>query len=467
MKMKKAVLVYLLIVFVHPATSLIAQDDIHIEFERYSDRVLLVKAGNIYFDQVAAIASQKGLIIIDTGKAPTLTQKYRKIIERELGRDDFTYVINTHFHFDHTSGNQIFADADIIAHDTTPRRMRQFDEDRLNFVADRRQNRMVQWANQLEAAEPGSEQATRLQDYLSTGRVMLDDLEKNYALTLPTITFNDRMTLDMGDLTLNLYYFGEGLHTGDDIIIHCPEEKILFTGDLFYYGSMFIAFSSRFDAPRWMEVLNDVLRNEDDLQWLYDCHNRRMTRPFIALWRDYLVDMWESLNAAKEEGLDLEAVQDRFSYDRKFTYLENSGIETDQLRREHQTNLRYVWYRIHEFQSAADEMRRVIDISDVASALKRYREITEQKDSAFYFDETEFNRLGYQFLQGNNLDAAVEIFKINVERFPESWNVYDSLAEAYMNAGQTELAIQYYTKSLELNPENQNAIEMLKRLEEN
>jgi len=53
-----------------------------------------------------------------------------------------------------------------------------------------------------------------------------------------------------------------------------------------------------------------------------------------------------------------------------------------------------------------------------------------------------------------------------VQEYPESGNVYDSLGEAYMKAGQKELAIQNYEKSLQLDPKNQNAVEMLKRLKE-
>ncbi len=61
---------------------------------------------------------------------------------------------------------------------------------------------------------------------------------------------------------------------------------------------------------------------------------------------------------------------------------------------------------------------------------------------------------------------AIKLFKLNVEYFPDSWNVYDSLAEAYMKNGNNDLAIKNYEKSLELNSENKNASEMLKKLRE-
>ena len=77
------------------------------------------------------------------------------------------------------------------------------------------------------------------------------------------------------------------------------------------------------------------------------------------------------------------------------------------------------------------------------------------------------NTLGYRFLQQRKFEEAIFIFSINVDKFPKSYNVYDSLAEAYMNSGNTNLAIKNYEKSLDLNPENKNAVDMLKKLKKN
>ena len=59
---------------------------------------------------------------------------------------------------------------------------------------------------------------------------------------------------------------------------------------------------------------------------------------------------------------------------------------------------------------------------------------------------------------------AIEIFKLNVEQFPKSSNVYDSLGEGYMKAGDKKNAIKNYEKSLKLNPDNTNAKQMLEQL---
>jgi tetratricopeptide (TPR) repeat protein len=78
--------------------------------------------------------------------------------------------------------------------------------------------------------------------------------------------------------------------------------------------------------------------------------------------------------------------------------------------------------------------------------------------------ELDFNFLGYQYLGENKYDMAVAIFSFNAEKFPGSSNVWDSLGEAYMNSGNNELAIKNYEKSLQLNPENDNAKQMIKKM---
>jgi sugar lactone lactonase YvrE len=80
------------------------------------------------------------------------------------------------------------------------------------------------------------------------------------------------------------------------------------------------------------------------------------------------------------------------------------------------------------------------------------------------YTEVQLNQLGYQLMSQNQLAAATRVFELNTEDYPDSFNVWDSLGEAYMNAGRTDEAITMYEKSLELNPGNTNAVQMLEKL---
>jgi len=116
-------------------------------------------------------------------------------------------------------------------------------------------------------------------------------------------------------------------------------------------------------------------------------------------------------------------------------------------------------------RSAAYRIEQEIRKSGIQAGLKKFREIKSNPKNELYFEESEFNAMGYRFMGAGKMKAAIEIFRLNVELYPKSANVYDSLAEAFINSGDTKKAIKNYKKSLELNPDNNNAKEMLKKLE--
>lgn len=102
----------------------------------------------------------------------------------------------------------------------------------------------------------------------------------------------------------------------------------------------------------------------------------------------------------------------------------------------------------------------------IPEAIEGYRKIKREQPDNVSVEENRLNNIGYILMRQNKLPQALAIFKLNVEFYPAAWNVYDSLAEAYMNNGDKELAIANYKKSLELNPANANGAEMLKKLQQ-
>jgi tetratricopeptide (TPR) repeat protein len=98
-------------------------------------------------------------------------------------------------------------------------------------------------------------------------------------------------------------------------------------------------------------------------------------------------------------------------------------------------------------------------------AFTQYRKIKQENPLDFYVSENRFNTLGYDYMNKDMFEEAIAILKLNVEFYPESANCYDSLAEAFMKSGNNEQAIINYKISLKLNPNNQNAISMIKILE--
>jgi tetratricopeptide (TPR) repeat protein len=98
-------------------------------------------------------------------------------------------------------------------------------------------------------------------------------------------------------------------------------------------------------------------------------------------------------------------------------------------------------------------------------AVAAYRLIKKGQPDNVAVSEQRLNTLGYELLRAKKTREAVAVFALNAELYPQSFNVYDSLADAYAAGGDKELAVKNYRRSLELNPKNTNAAEMLKKLE--
>ena len=114
--------------------------------------------------------------------------------------------------------------------------------------------------------------------------------------------------------------------------------------------------------------------------------------------------------------------------------------------------------------SRAMEFIRILIHQGVDSSIQNYYKLTKDQPEKKIIKENELNQLGYQLLRLKRVADAIKIFKLNVEIYPESFNVYDSLGEAYIENGDKELAIENYKRSIELNPDNENGKMMLKKI---
>ena len=171
------------------------------------------------------VITNEGVVVIDTQGTKDLALLLRKKI-REVTDKPIVYVINTHYHGDHTFGNQYFKEArEIIAHENTKKNL---------F---------------------GKEQQQREQFKKFFGENSLEGFD----LTLPTKTFKDTLTLRAGGRTIELVYLGQG-HTDGDIVVYLPIERILFGGDLFYKGRL--PWLGDAYTPDWIATLK-MLKNFD------------------------------------------------------------------------------------------------------------------------------------------------------------------------------------------------------------
>lgn len=120
----------------------------------------------------------------------------------------------------------------------------------------------------------------------------------------------------------------------------------------------------------------------------------------------------------------------------------------------------FTWIKYDRYDSEAVRFARAVRENGAGPAIDEFRPALLRGDISEGF----INSTGYRLMGQNKLADAIRIFQLNVALYPRSWNVYDSLGEAYMNQGDKELAIENYEKSLELNPQNTKGAATLQKL---
>ncbi|UCD62844.1 MAG: PD40 domain-containing protein [Candidatus Zixiibacteriota bacterium] len=122
-------------------------------------------------------------------------------------------------------------------------------------------------------------------------------------------------------------------------------------------------------------------------------------------------------------------------------------------------------FRLYPQTMTLEQTLKLAVISGDSASFGKISDELRQAGSTFTTeDEAVINRLGYRFLAWGRVDDAVRILELNVALFPNSANTYDSYGEALLGKGDTVGAVENYKKSLELNPENTNAVRVLKNL---
>jgi glyoxylase-like metal-dependent hydrolase (beta-lactamase superfamily II) len=252
------------------------------------------------------IINDDHVMLVDTSVTPAAA---RGLVEGVATLTDkpIEYVFNSHYHFDHAHGNQIFGDdVEIIGHDFV----------RLQHVStglDQRTNRSFAAAipGQIEgleaqvAAATDAGARTQLETALRQLRAHQNAIQET-VVKAPNVTYSDTMTLVKGGREVQLHFVGRG-HTGGDTIILLPAERIAFTGDflvgapgtprLSYMGDAFI--------DEWPASLGRL--KELDFDIMVPGHGQPFReRGQIDLYQRYLRDLWAQVADLRAQGLSAE-----------------------------------------------------------------------------------------------------------------------------------------------------------------
>jgi glyoxylase-like metal-dependent hydrolase (beta-lactamase superfamily II) len=294
-----------------------------------------------------ALATEKGIVVIETSLFRSLDARIRGAIEKEFGRKDFKYLINTHYHHDHVCGNQIYPEATIIGHQNTPAGMRaELTGEGLVKLVNKFKGMLKEQTKALAEAEAGSDKHGFLKEFVALLELAIDELQEGFVPTYPSIIFEKNLTLDMGDITLELYSFG-GMHTDSDIVIFVPEEGLVAIGDVAPDQMLpRIRKDLRSDFSVTLENWERIVNNPAEIKYVNMAHSDMFlgVETFKEQYR-YLRTLWDGLEEMMRQGLAIEDAKKRYSIEEDFPYFKDRIVQS---RRGniHHNNIEAIWDRI-------------------------------------------------------------------------------------------------------------------------
>jgi len=256
------------------------------------------------------IVNENDVILVDDHVSPAaawvLLDELKAITNKPVRT-----VINTHFHFDHAHGNQVFGpDVDIIGHE--------FTREMLLGGVGAKTLQMPLYKNyrdglpaQIEnlkkriAAERDTATKATLQTQLQATENNRDT-QAELRPTPPNVTLQTRMTLHRGDREIQIRFLGRA-HTAGDVVVYLPKEKVVITGDM-----LTTALSNMSDAfvNEWPATLDELKKLDFDT--VLPGHGDAFTdKAKIDYFQAYLRDVWTEVSRLKQQGVSAEEAAKR------------------------------------------------------------------------------------------------------------------------------------------------------------
>ena len=257
----------------------------------------------------AVILTNDGVVVVDSHSKPSAAQAlYHEI--RGLTKNPVRKVINTHFHWDHWQGNQVYAEAfpglEVIASERTKANLTRADAGvgGIPFI-ERQLAALPKEIDKLKddimkATSP--EQKARLEANLQQAEAYLAEL-KTLKPMLPTRTIANTITLHEQGRDIQLLLLGSG-HTDGDVYVYLPKEKVVVTGDAVIDWMPFLNDGY---PEEWVQTL--TAHEQVDFTQMILGHGEVATKEHLAFFKGYLTDLIASVKKAATDGGTLDEMK--------------------------------------------------------------------------------------------------------------------------------------------------------------
>lgn len=294
-------------------------------FEKVADGVFYSTGGGGSNDTI--IVNDDDVLLVDDGSTPVAARALLADI-RLLTDKPIRYVVDTHFHYDHTDGNSVLPPSvDIIAHEYVRNAILNFDVlNREPFKTSQgtRVPRQIESLKKQLAEETDSARKEAIEKQLTTAQTYLEQL-KEIKPTPPNVTYDSRLILHKGQREIQLLFLGRG-HTGGDTVVFLPRERIVCTGDLMESG---VAYMGDAFFDEWLTTL-DALKKLDFALVLPGHGAPFSDKNHITAFQSYLKDIVTQVSALRKQGVSAEDAAQRVdltSHQKDFPQIQRPGAD--------------------------------------------------------------------------------------------------------------------------------------------
>ena len=270
-------------------------------FEEVADGVFLAQTKAPLFNSNAlVVVNAEDVLVVDSHITPRMARELMASIG-EITSKPITTLVNTHFHYDHAHGNQAFGpDIAIIGHEYTRRKMAGDPLAEGTFQRGKAGDARQLAALRERLASAPDEERAGIETQIGWVERRIEATAE-IAPVPPNVTLNERMTLFRGDREIQLHFFGRA-HTGGDVSVYLPREKVLYTGDMMFAGISWLGDGYVNEWPETLERAKAL-----DFEIVVPGHGPPFSdRSRIDLVQAYYRDLWAGVAALHAQGVDAE-----------------------------------------------------------------------------------------------------------------------------------------------------------------
>tara|TARA_B110000858_G_scaffold197865_1_gene261204 strand:- start:8870 stop:9928 length:1059 start_codon:yes stop_codon:yes gene_type:complete len=317
----------------------IVESDSH-RFEEVAEGVWLASGtGSVYtMSNAMVLVGEFDTLVVDSQVTPTAARALLDSIS-VITDKPVRYLVNSHYHFDHAHGTQAFPDGvEIIGHEFTRKKL---SGESGNVLEERTfksfSEPVPETVANLERQAAAETDPVRKAELVENHRTQRDYMSAigEVQPTPPNITLDTKMSLFQvvadGSREIQLHHFGRA-HTGGDVVVYLPQDKVVFTGDMMLPG---LAYMGDAYVEEWPDALDGLLTLDFDT-WLPGHGTVMRSKEVIGHFQEYLRDLWAQSTQMHSNGVNMEqAAQqiDMTKHSQNYAQIRGVGADIRAVRR--------------------------------------------------------------------------------------------------------------------------------------